>query len=43
MPLAVVLLLPKRQATPSVLRTVCAEVLKTTEAISAEVGYAPKP
>lgn len=43
LPLAVVILLPKRQATPSVLRTVCAELLKTTEAISAEVGYAPKP
>ena len=43
LPLVVVILMPKRQATPSAVRSVCAELLKTTEAISVELGYVPKP
>ena len=43
LPLVVVILMPKRQATPSALRTVSAELLKTAEAISAELGYVSKP
>jgi DNA-binding IclR family transcriptional regulator len=38
-PLVVVILLPTRQATPSNLRAVIAELRKTAEAISAELGY----
>lgn len=42
-PLVVVVVLPGSHASPAELRTVSAELLKTTEAISAELGYLPKP
>jgi DNA-binding IclR family transcriptional regulator len=41
LPLAVAIALPKQQATPDVMRELSAELLATTKAISAEVGYAP--
>jgi DNA-binding IclR family transcriptional regulator len=39
LPLAVAIALPKQQATPKVLRSLRAELLGTTAAISAELGY----
>ena len=39
LPLAVAIALPKQQATPRVLRSLCTELLATTAAISAELGY----
>ncbi len=43
LPLVVVLVLPKRLATPSVPVEAIDELLTTTAAISAELGYVPKP
>jgi DNA-binding IclR family transcriptional regulator len=41
LPLAVAIALPKQLATPKVLRSLCAELLATTAAMSAAIGYAP--
>ncbi|MFG1687855.1 IclR family transcriptional regulator [Nonomuraea sp. NPDC049269] len=45
LPLAVAIVLPARIATPAVLRTVSSDLLKTTDAMSAELGHqrAPAP
>jgi DNA-binding IclR family transcriptional regulator len=41
LPLVVALALPAQQATPEVLREIAADLLDTTAAMSAEIGYQP--